>query len=428
MRSFFSGLVLWILLTGPLAGFSQAFSPYSRYGLGYLHSDALSSTKGMAGITTGYSSPMFINYSNPASYSEISVTTFEVGANADALTVRTQDSSYNGVNGSVNHIALGVPILKGRCGLSFGLLPFSHLNYDFAVTDADTSKVYSGKGSLYHVYVGAAYQIKGFSFGFNVGYLFGGLDYTKGFAFTDSISAYNVHNISTLNVGGFKYNVGVQYKKRILKKGSQNGLKTDLFVTAGAQGSTSVKLGSTLSSLWQRSLSAGEVTAIIDTPLTVTNKKGNITLPYNFSVGATVGNENWWLVGFDFRYAGWSNFRYDLNTHPLGDSWRLAFGASITPNYDSKKFFPHIQYKAGGYYGKSEIIYNGQQLSEYGGTLGISVPIFFGALYREAAKFHFAADIGSRSPADKTLISENYYRFNFGFTLNNVWFQKRKFD
>lgn len=430
MRKYFSALVMVLLLCSSGAAYAQVFSPFSRYGLGYLSSDVFSVTKGMGGIATGYSSPIHINHNNPASYSELTSTTFELGVNADAATVRTKDSLYNGVNGSINHIALGVPLLRNKLGLSFGLLPYSILNYNFTNNDIDTNKVYTGQGSLYQFYLGTGYQIKGFSIGVNAAYLFGRLDYTRGFAFTDSIDAFNVQNATSLRVSGFLYNVGVQYKKRILKKTTQNTLKTDVFFTVGAQGSSNVKVNARTSSQWERYINISDVQTIVDTPLSYAEKRSKMVIPYNFSAGFTVGNENWWLVGADFRYAGWNQFAYDLNTNKLANSWRLMAGASIVPNYDSKKFLDRIQYKVGGYYGKSEVIYQGIQLTEYGGTVGLSmpIPIPMAVQYREAARFHFNADIGSRTPGTKSLIAESYYRINFGFTLNNVWFQKRKFD
>ena len=428
MRRYFSGIVFLALLLISGESFSQAFSPFSRYGLGYMPSTVFSSTRAMGGIATGYSSASHINPINPASYADIAITSFEVGANADAATVRTKDSVYNGVNGTVSHVALGIPLIRNKWGLSFGLLPYSFLNYSFANTDVDTSKVYTGSGSLYQIYVGTAYKIKDFSIGINGGYVFGKLDYSRGFAFNDTIGAYNVQNATSMKVGGFIYNVGLQYKKRIIKKSPQNSAKTDVFVTVGAQGTTNVKLTSRVSSQWERTIDLSGVPTIIDTPLNYAEQKGKVTIPYNFSIGATIGNENWWLVGIDFKYAGWSKFSSTLNTNPLANSWKLMIGGGITPNYDSKKFLERIQYKAGGYYGKSEVLYQGIQLSEYGGTVGLSVPLVFSGIFREAARFHFSADIGARTPGDKNLLSESYYRFNFGFTLNNVWFQKRKFD
>jgi hypothetical protein len=328
--------------------------------------------------------------------------------------------------------------------MSFGLLPYSFINYNFTTSQGDTNQVYTGKGSLYQAYIGAAYKIKEFSFGINGSYIFGNVDYSRGYVFSDSITAYNIQNLSTTRVYGFAYNIGVQYRKRIMKKTQQNALKNDVFFTVGAQGTTNVKLNTRVSSSWQR-YTGTDPQVVIDTPLNYADRTGKITLPYNFTVGFTVGNENWWLVGADFRYNGWSQFsnyqealpmRPDLSTPywGFGDSWRTSIGAGIVPDYDSKKFFSRIQYKIGGYYGKSELQYHpsataaGLSLSEYGGTLGLSIPILISGIYREAAHFHFSADIGARSPADKTLISESYYRFNFGFTLNNVWFVKRKFD
>jgi long-subunit fatty acid transport protein len=426
------------------SSFAQAFSPYSRFGLGSLSIDAMSSTRAMGDLTSGYSSAFHINHANPASYADISLTTFEVGANADAITVHTRDSLYNGVNGSVSHVALGIPLIRGKLGMSFGLLPYSFVNYNFTSSQGDTSQVYTGKGSIYQVYIGAAYKIKDFSFGINGTYIFGNMDYSRGYQFSDSILAYNIQNKSTTRVNGFAYNIGVQYKKRILKKTPQNALKSDVFFTIGAQGTTNVKLNTRVSSQWQR-YTGTDPQAIVDTPLNYADRIGKITLPYNFSVGFTLGNENWWLVGADFKYNGWSrfsNYAEALPTRPdsataywsLGDSWKASVGVGIVPDIDSKKFFSRIQYKVGGYYGQSELMYHpnpaaaGRHLAEYGGTLGLSVPIVISGIYREAAHFHFSADIGARSPADKNLISESYYRFNFGFTLNNVWFIKRKFD
>ena len=418
---------------------AQESSPYSRFGLGSLSDNLMSSTRGMGGISAGYSSSYHLNYANPASYADLGLTTFEVGANANAISLRTKDTIYNGVNGSVSHVAIGIPLIRGKLGMSFGLMPYSFVNYNFTSTQVDTNQVYTGKGSLYQVYVGAAYKVKDFSFGVNGGYMFGSVDYSRGYVFTDSIQAYNIQNLSTTRVYGFIYNVGVQYRHRIMKKTTQNTLKNDVFISIGAQGTTNVKLNTRVSSMWER-YTGTDPQVTIDTPLNYADKLGKITMPYNFSVGFTVGNENWWIVGADFKYSGWSQFSNYASALPTGDNWsfgdsyRAMIGAGIVPDYDSKNFFSRIQYKVGGYFGQSEIMYHstpgnaGTHLSEYGGTLGLSVPILINGIYREAAHFHFSADIGARTPGVKDLIAESYYRFNFGFTLNNVWFIKRKFD
>jgi hypothetical protein len=405
--------------------------------------DVMSATRAMGDISSGYSSAYHLNHANPASYADLGLTTFEVGVNANSISLRTKDSVYNGLNGSVSHVAIGIPLIRGKWAMSFGLLPYSFVNYSLANSNVDTNQVYSGKGSLYQAYLGTAYKIKDFAIGINAGYLFGSIDNSIGYVFPDSIQAYNIQNISTTRVYGFIYNIGLQYRKRIMKKTYQNTLKNDVFFSIGAQGTTNVNVRTRLSSMWER-YTGTSPQVMVDTPLNYSDKIGKITLPYNFSAGFTVGNENWWLVGADFKYTGWSQFSNVTSDIPLwpqegahwsyGDSWRAMIGAGIVPDYESRKFFSRIQYKIGGYYGKSELMYHttatdpGTHLSEYGATFGLSVPILISGIYREAAHFHFSTDIGSRSPADKNLIAENYYRFNFGFTLNNVWFVKRKFD
>ena len=432
-----------------MAGFisAQESSPYSRFSLGYMPEDAMSATRAMGSISAGYSSAFHLNHANPASYADLGITTFEIGANADAVSIRTRDSVYNGLNGTVSHLALGIPLIRGKWGMSFGLLPYSFVNYSIATTTVDTSQVYSGKGSLYQAYLGTAYKIKDFSIGVNAGYVFGSIDYSRGYIFPDSIQAYNIQNLSTTRVYGFVYNVGVQYRHRIMHKTTQNTLKSDVFFTIGAQGTSKVNLSTRVSSMWNRYTGTSPQT-VIDTPLNYADQIGKITMPYDVSVGFTVGNENWWLVGADFKYTGWSQFSNPAINAALplqvtqngpywsyGDSWRASAGFGIVPDYDSRKsYFSRVQYKIGGYYSLSELQYHtsstapGQHFSDYGATLGLSLPVVISGLYREAAHFHFSADIGAYTPANKDLIATSYYRFNFGFTLSNVWFVKRKFD
>jgi long-subunit fatty acid transport protein len=445
MHRYFTGLFFLMLMSGVGSLSAQEASPYSRFGLGYMPQDAMSATRAMGDISAGYSSAFHLNHANPASYADLGLTTFEVGANANVVSIRTADSIYHGVNGTVSHIALGIPLIRGKWGMSFGLLPYSFVNYSIATTQVDTSQAYTGKGSLYQAYLGTAYKIKDFSIGINAGYVFGSIDYTRGYVFPDSIQAYNIQNLSTTRVYGFIYNVGIQYRHRIMHKTTQNTLKSDVFFTIGAQGTSNVNLNTRVSSMWER-YTGTSPEVVIDTPLNYADKIGKITMPYNFSAGFTVGNENWWLVGADFKYTGWSQFSNPNAALPLklsqdgpywsyGDSWRASVGVGIVPDYDNtRNYFSRIQYKIGGYYSMSELQYHasatapGQHLSDYGATLGLSVPILISGIYREAAHFHFSTEIGTYTPGVKDLIATTYYRFNFGFTLSNVWFVKRKFD
>jgi hypothetical protein len=135
--------------------------------------------------------------------------------------------------------------------------------------------VYTGKGSLYQVYIGTGYRIKDFSIGFNAGYVFGKLDYTKGFAFTDSIGEYNIQNATSVKVSGFIYNVGIQYKKRGLrKKHPKYTLRQTYLSLPVHRAASNIKMTSRTSSQWERDISIWLMyLRSIDSPLTYSEQK-----------------------------------------------------------------------------------------------------------------------------------------------------------
>ncbi len=386
----------------------------------------------MGEISAGYRSAVGLNPQNPASYSELSLTTFEGGANIDATTMTTRDSVYKGTYGTLNHIAVGIPLKRDRWGLSLGLLPFATTNYQFQLQNVDTFNEYNGKGSLYKLYLGSAYRIGDFSIGFNVGYLFGKQQYYKGYTFTDSLEALNVRNNTSMNVNGFLYNLGIQYKKRIIKHTEANRLKTDIFFTAGAYGNSGVTANAKVNALWERYYTSPSTGVVypVDTPLSAAEVQGKVRMPSQFGVGFTVGNENWWIVGADFKFSQWSKFSSPVSYGSVGDSWRFALGAGITPDYTGK-FVKRISYKAGFYAGKSEVRVNNAPLSEYGGTFGLILPFVFGrdrVNTNDFFQLFLMGDIGTRVPNSTAFIKETYYRFTIGLSFNSLWFQKRRFD
>src|SRR5215204_2426995 len=58
-----------LFLSGFQTVFSQENSPYSRYGLGDIVPNTNVISRGMGGISAGYSDVLSINYNNPASFS-----------------------------------------------------------------------------------------------------------------------------------------------------------------------------------------------------------------------------------------------------------------------------------------------------------------------------------------------------------------------
>ncbi len=414
---------------------AQIASPYSRFGLGYVRSTVFSANKAMGEVAGGYASNSYINYTNPASYASLTRTTIEAGLNIDDVNIRTKSKTYNAVNGSVSHVAVAFVPKADKWAISVGLLPFSNTNYTFVQDFNDSAigsyrKVYSGKGSLYRLYAGGAYKFKSrineldnFSIGANISYVFGKLDNQNIITFPDSLRAYSSRSTVSMNVNGVSYNAGFQYRRRIYHN-SDREERTDIYFTLGGYASGGVKVNTKTSSYWDRINISSTGVSVIDSQQVSSDSKGKVLLPVTAGGGFMFGNERFWQIGADFRWTNWKKYQSPFNNGNLADSWRIGLGVQIVPKYGERKYLSNVQYRLGGYYASSEITYQGKALTEYGGTLGLGLP-----LYRNLASLNLSADIGSRGGDNAAVIRETYYRFTLGFTLNDpFWFIKRKFD
>ncbi|MCB0756315.1 MAG: hypothetical protein KDB98_12020, partial [Flavobacteriales bacterium] len=121
----------------------------------------------------------------------------------------------------------------------------------------------------------------------------------------------------------------------------------------------------------------------------------------------------------------------------LTDAWRTAVGIEFRPSvpYTARGFwsyFGKMQYRIGGYYSMTQYQVNGTQLPDYGITLGFGFPLRRNRLPGNnqfiQSMINFAVEWGQRGTTDRSLLLENYWNFKLGFTLNDKWFIKRKYD
>src|SRR5699024_3441363 len=156
-------------------------SPYSQRGLGEpVHSRNILN-RAMGGVSEAYADGQTLNFSNPASYANLRLTTLDAAFDMGYLNLRDQDTaSFRSGFGSLSYLQIGVPLKKGGgWGLVFGLVPETKVNYRIARSDSlvniseKSSYLYDGNGGAYKAFVGTGVAIKGFRFGVNAGYLFG---------------------------------------------------------------------------------------------------------------------------------------------------------------------------------------------------------------------------------------------------------------
>ena len=72
------------------------------------------------------------------------------------------------------------------------------------------------------------------------------------------------------------------------------------------------------------------------------------------------------------------------------------------------------------------MVVNNTRIKRYALTAGVGMPLRpnNGSFY----KINISAEVGKRGSLVNGLVRENYVNIHLGFTLNDKWFQKYKFD
>ena len=149
----------------------NAYSPYSMFGPGELHTPGTIQMRSMGGVGIGLRSVGQINLLNPASASAAMSKTFLFDMGFDGTHYRnsqpkytaegahshTARTVYNGVN--VHSLAMVFPVAKGM-GMTFSVAPYSSVGYMMKTTDqqqnnwADIGRVmygHTGDGDITEV-------------------------------------------------------------------------------------------------------------------------------------------------------------------------------------------------------------------------------------------------------------------------------------
>ncbi|MEO0311849.1 MAG: hypothetical protein RIQ89_1506 [Bacteroidota bacterium] len=192
-------------------------SPYSRFGIGDLQFRGVARQEALGGTAMGQYSQYHINMLNPASYSAITLTAFDVAGSGIISSMNNGQQQQLSNASSLAYFMLAAPLKAAKGGMSFGLVPFSNRGYsiDELVTDQNNLRQvsnYEGKGGLSQLYMGMGWEVaRNFRLGANVSYLFGGLTNTRSLDYTNSTSYRSLALRERINAGNFQFNVGFQY-------------------------------------------------------------------------------------------------------------------------------------------------------------------------------------------------------------------------
>jgi hypothetical protein len=447
-------LVLVCYLTPSKA---QINSPFSRYGLGNEVLNGQNATsQAMGGFSSAFNSTMSgsygqsVNFNNPASYSQHYMTTFDIAMSLNQTTLKRTDPAAREKSAYLvpNYLAIGVPISKEKkIGFAFGLQPLTSIKYsvneitNFNGVDTLLNN-YRGDGGLNQVFVGVAKGWKYLSIGLNTGYNFGRKDietYKSISYIPDSSFFYQSKSSTKTSYAGAFLKLGVQGEFPIYTiDRPATKEKTEYTISYGA----TYTLDQTLKARQDLTRTIGTYTANTETPvdtaLSVTNQKGNITLPSFSSIGFALhkkqvvarGSYDQWVFGMELNQAAWKDsYTFYGKKDPLSNSYMIRGGIQYNPDpYAFENYWSTVIYRAGFFSGKDYVNIDNNGLKITGLTLGLGLPIRKYRSYDyQFTILNLALQIGQRGSSVNNF-KESFLQFTLGYSLSDVWFNKRKYD
>lgn len=383
----------------------------------------------MAGLSQGLRKPGLydnINLANPASYSTLELTTFDVGASMDIRQLsKTNITGKKQFNSTLSHITFGVPVNRFSA-MSFGLVPYTDLGYKFSNSGlVDTTKVnyiYSGEGGISKAYLGYGFKLgKKFSFGFNLAYLFGNLTQSRGFEFANQLTTvFNSRTQYSNAVGGLSYDYALQFSTDL------NSESKFIFGYTGNAGGSLNSKNNIVTTRYKKDVLGNEL-ATADSTYFAEGAKNKIKMPLTHTAGFAFEKTNAWVLGADVSYSRWSDYREGSSNPGLNDSYGLVVGGQITPDANSvSSYFKLVDYRLGFKYDKTFVQVGNNDINQYAVTFGFGFP-----LPRNRSSFYkinLSTELGNRGTLANNLVRDRYVNIHLGFTLNDKWFQKSYID
>ena len=426
-------LILATLLLGSAlfaSAQSGTNSPYSQYGLGVLSDQTSGFNRGMNGVGLGFHEHNQVNYLNPASYASLDSLTFifDAGISGQITNFNEKGVKKNANNSNFEYAVAGFRLFR-HLGMSFGVVPFTNIGYDYSSSDwvnndkdSYYTNTYHGEGGLHQAYVGAGWSpIAGLSVGVNFSYVWG--SYTKYITNSYSNSYYKtLTRTYNAQVNSYKIDLGVQYTYQIDKKNA---------VTAGVTFSPGHNLGASAD---MNIISNNTQTNTSDTAAYSINKA--LELPTMYGVGLMWNRENKWKVGFDYTLQKWGSLTYPAryvnekdaqDIYNIGGSYKnrskFNLGAQYCYDERNRAFLKRVAYRAGISYATPYYKVNGVDgPKELSVSAGFGIPIMNS--YNNRSQLNISGQWVKSSA--NGLIKENTFRINIGFTFNEDWFKKWK--
>ena len=459
-------IVLALVLSGDIYAQASSLSPYSRFGIGTILSQGTATHHGLGGSNTGLVDHFSINLENPASYSYLYNTTFNVGARGTMLKLSDENESENLNFASVNQFSFAFKKQGGKFALALGLVPYTTTGYSITNNQTledigDVAFTYDGEGGINKANIGAAYRFdiktdkglfdknlipdSGFvrhnvSIGANINYYFGSLQQSRRVLFAEPEFLHTRISTSTA-INDLNLSVGMLSLFNLTNKFNGSTRINGVDVMLGATYELGSDFNTRFEELTETVLFFNATEIVVDTALWVQETDGVISIPEKiaFGGGLRITNKNdrtFKLVG-DYKTQDWSKFSGQFGTvsdeNLLSTATSISAGFEYTPKPLGKatKGGERTTYRLGIRQSASYLVLANRQITEQAVSAGFSLPMMNSQTF-PPSKMNFGIEFGNRGTTEENLIEESFVNFYVGFSLTphviNKWFVQRKYD
>jgi hypothetical protein len=414
-------LKVFALLTGSFL-FSQAgtISPYSFTGLGEVNFRGTQINRFMGGLEV-YNDSIHANLTNPSSYGKLKLTNYSLGLNYRLNNLSGANADKRLASASLDYIGVALP--TKRFGFGFGIIPFTSVGYRLSnvETEGDISilNVFDGEGGVNKAFFSVGFKaLKYFSFGATLNYNFGQIIHETG-RYQDDISLGTIlENKSSISGVDFKFSTHLEIPvfetmelQALFSYAPQANLtstNSQIFMTRGFNSTSS----------FGENLEINLTESGLD--------KTNVRIPNVMTFGLGVGKVRKWFAGVQYTLNAMGDFSHkfmSISTVDYQDAYQISLGGFYIPDYSSiTSYWKRIVFRMGFRHELTGIIVNNFGLKETGINFGVGLPL---AGFSNA---NIGFEYGNRGGGDANKFKENFWSFRIGFSLNDKWFIKRKFN
>lgn len=384
-------------------------TPYSKMGYGLLNDNVSSIQRSMGGVGYAMHGGRIVNVMNPASYADVDSLTFLWDVGIDLTNLWSKENGKKGYSfgGGLDYLTGHFKVANGL-GASFGLLPYASVGYTYGGDITGGNERRSGTGGFNQLFVGAGYEpFKNLSLGFNFAYLFGTTTNTA--LVTSSSSSYFTRN---MKIRDWNVQLGAQYSLPIAKG-------RDLLTL----GVTYQPKKSFHGDSWATTYDSQD--SKMDT-VAFNSMKGNYEQSTSVGVGLSYVWDNRLTVETDLTIQPWSKAKYlpilgfEGQEMQFDNRWKLAAGVQYTPNKRGT-YVGAMSFRAGMFYNHDYLNYNGNNVRDYGASIGIGLPAPGGK-----TTVNLGVEWRHRESSPIHLITENYLNITLGVNFNELWFWKSR--